>query len=466
MEKRVDRTHGYNIFTIDSEDAKDLDDAVSLKDNGDGTYLLSVYIADVSHYVKPHTALDREAILRGTSIYIPGTVIPMLPKKLSNGICSLNKGVKRLSLAVDMKIDGKSGEVVESNIFKAVIMVTKRMSYENVYKVLNGKKDEVKDYLPYAEDILLFEKLAKVLYAKRKKEGTIDFDVKETKIVLNNENMVEEVKPYEITFANKIIEEFMLVTNMVVAERFYMLQIPFIYRIHELPDEEKLRGLNEILNMYGKRIKNVKKVHSKNLSDILDSITDEKEKRVVSHSMLRSLKLARYSNECIGHFGLSAKYYCHFTSPIRRYPDLFIHRVISYCIENNYLLDENKYDAFLKQAEKYSDTSSDREKNATKIERAFVDLYKAIYMENFVGNTYHATVSSVMQFGMFVELENTVEGLVPFDNMPKNDYFEYDDIHKRLIGRNTKITYKIGDQVKVKLTRVDKRSRQIDFKVI
>ncbi len=466
MEKRVDRTHGYNIFTIDSEDAKDLDDAVSLKDNGDGTYLLSVYIADVSHYVKPHTALDREAILRGTSIYIPGTVIPMLPKELSNGICSLNEGVKRLSLAVDMKIDGKSGEVVESNIFKAVIKVTKRMSYEKVYKVLNGKKDEVKDYLPYADDILLFEKLAKVLYAKRKKEGTIDFDVKETKIVLNNENMVEEVKPYEITFANKIIEEFMLVTNMVVAERFYMLQIPFIYRIHELPDEEKLRGLNEILNMYGKRIKNVKKVHSKNLSDILDSITDEKEKRVVSHSMLRSLKLARYSNECIGHFGLSAKYYCHFTSPIRRYPDLFIHRVISYCIENNYLLDENKYNAFLKQAEKYSDTSSDREKNATKIERAFVDLYKAIYMENFVGNTYHATVSSVTQFGMFVELENTVEGLVPFDNMPKNDYFEYDDIHKRLIGRNTKITYKIGDQVKVKLTRVDKRSRQIDFKVI
>lgn len=328
------------------------------------------------------------------------------------------------------------------------------------------KKDEVKDYLPYVSDILLLEKLAKVLYAKRKKEGTIDFDVKETKIVLNNENMVEEVKPYEITFANKIIEEFMLVTNMVVAERFYMLQIPFIYRIHELPDEEKLRGLNEILNMYGKRIKNVKKVHSKNLSDILDSITDEKEKRVVSHSMLRSLKLARYSNECIGHFGLSAKYYCHFTSPIRRYPDLFIHRVISCCIENDYLLDENKYNAFLKQAERYSDTSSDREKNATKIERAFVDLYKAIYMENFVGNTYHATVSSVTQFGMFVELENTVEGLVPFDNMPKNDYFEYDDIHKRLIGRNTKITYKIGDQVKVKLTRVDKRSRQIDFKVI
>ncbi len=463
---RVDRTKN-NIYTIDSEDAKDLDDAISVIKNKDGNYLLSVYIADVSYYVKEKTALNKSAVSRGTSIYIPGTVIPMLPKKLSNGICSLNAGVDRLSLAVDMKIDGKTGQVLESDIFKAVIKVTKKMSYEKVYKVLNNIDDEViKEYAPYKNDLIIFKELAEILNSKRKKDGAIDFDIPETKVVLNELGQVEEIKPYEITFANKIIEEFMLLTNMVVAKRFNLLEVPFIYRIHELPDEEKLRTLNEILGMYGKRIKNTKNIHSKNLAEIIDSITDKKEKKIISHCMLRTLKLARYSNECVGHFGLSAKYYCHFTSPIRRYPDLFIHRVISKCIENNYILNDDLYNVFEKQAIKYSDSSSECEKNSTKIERDFVDLYKAMYMKDFVGKTFDGTISSVTQFGMFVELKNTVEGLVPFENMPLNDYYEYDDTHKKLIGRKTGNTYKIGDDVTIKVTRVDTRTRQIDFKVI
>lgn len=465
---RVDRTSFNNIFTIDSEDAKDLDDAISVIKNKDGSYTLSVYIADVSHYVRPKTDLNKEAISRGTSIYIPGTVIPMLPKKLSNGICSLNENQERLALAVDMKIN-ESGEVIDSDIFKAVIKVKKKMTYEKVYKVLsdNINDEEVEnEYEAYKKDLKLFYELSQILEAKRKKDGTINFEIPETKVILNENGNVEDIHSYEITFANKIIEEFMLVTNMVVAERFNLLQIPFIYRIHELPDEEKLRELNELLNNYGKRIKNIKKIHSKAIASILEEFENTENYEIISHSVLRSLKLARYSNECVGHFGLSAKYYCHFTSPIRRYPDLFIHRVISECIENNYVLSDNLMSVFSKQSEKYSVSSSDTEKDATKIERDFVDLYKAIYMKKYVGEIYDAKVSSVTQFGMFVELPNTVEGLVPFDNMPRNDYYDYDDTRKILIGRNTGEIFRLGDKVRVKLTRVDIRSRQIDFKVI
>lgn len=465
---RVDRTKFNNIYTIDSQDAKDLDDAVSVVKNTDGTYTLSVYIADVSHYVRPKTELNKEAIKRGTSIYIPGTVIPMLPKKLSNGICSLNENKERLTLAVDMKIN-ESGEVLDSDIFKSVIKVKKKMTYEKVYKVLSEDINDIeveKEYKNYKEDLKLFYELAKILEKKRKKDGAINFEIPETKVVLSETGRVEDIYPYKITFANKIIEEFMLITNMVVAERFNLLQIPFIYRIHELPDEEKLRELNELLGVYGKRIKNVKKIHPKAISNILEEFENTENYEIISTSLLRSLKLARYSEECIGHFGLSAKYYCHFTSPIRRYPDLFIHRVISECIENNYVLPDNLISVFSKQAEKYSVSSTDTEKEATKIERDFVDLYKAIYMKKYVGEIYNAKVSSVTQFGMFVELPNTVEGLVPFDNMPKNDYYDYDESKKILIGRNSGQIFRLGDKVKVKLTRVDIRSRQIDFKVI
>lgn len=462
---RVDRTLD-RAFTIDSEDAKDLDDAISVKKLENGNYMLSVYIADVSHYVRENTELNKEAIYRGTSIYIPGSVIPMLPKKLSNGICSLNAGVKRLALGVDMEIDS-AGNVLTSNVFKTIIKVNKKMSYEKVYKVLINEDEAVlNEYSEYKEDIFLMREIAEILNKKRIEEGSINFDIPETKVVLDENGEVIDIKAYDITIANKIIEEFMLITNMVIAEKFFFLEMPFIYRIHENPDDEKLRELNEILSMYKKRIKGVKNIHPKVISEMLNSIEDESEKKVISDFALRTLKLARYSNECLGHFGLAAKYYCHFTSPIRRYPDLFIHRVISNCIENSYMMSEKDLSRYAKQAEKYAKSSSDTEKQATIIERDFDSLYTAIYMSRFIGQEYEAVVSSVTSFGMFVKLDNTVEGLVSFYNFNDDDYYEFDDKKHILIGRNSGKMYKVGDKVKVILDFVDVKLKQIDFAII
>lgn len=462
---RVDRTK-ERIYTIDSEDAKDLDDAISVTKRENGNYLLSVYIADVSHYVKEHTPLDKEAIARGTSIYIPGKVIPMLPKKLSNGICSLNAGEERLSLAVDMLIS-PAGEVLSSEVFKAVIKVTKKMSYEKVYKVITNQEDEelIKEYGEYKQDLLLMEELAKILNNKRVEEGCINFNIPETHIVLNENEDVETIEPYHTTFANQIIEEFMLVTNMAVAEKYYFLELPFIYRIHEKPDEEKLRDLNSILANYKLRIKGIKDVHPKALSDILNGIEVPEDKEIISTYMLRSLKLAKYSNECLGHFGLNAKYYCHFTSPIRRYPDLFIHRIISKALENKLIFKDNEIVKLEKQAEKYAKSSSELEKDATKIERDFDSLYSTLYMKEFIGEEFDARVSSITSFGIFVKLENTVEGFVSFHDIP-GDYYIYDETSRMLIGKNTSKKYKIGDKLRVKLIKSDVLTKQIDFEVV
>ena len=462
---RVDRTQ-ERIYTIDSEDAKDLDDAISVKKRDNGDYLLSVYIADVSHYVKEHTPLDKEAIARGTSIYIPGKVIPMLPKKLSNGICSLNAGEERLSLAVDMLIS-PSGEVLSSEVFKAVIKVTKKMSYEKVYKVITNQEDDelIQEYGEYKQDLLLMEELARILNNKRTEEGCINFNIPETHIVLNENEDVEAIEPYHTTFANQIIEEFMLVTNMAVAEKYYFLELPFIYRIHEKPDEEKLRDLNSILANYKLRIKGIKDVHPKALSDILNGIENSEDKDIISTYMLRSLKLAKYSNECLGHFGLNAKYYCHFTSPIRRYPDLFIHRIISKALENKLMFKDNEIAKLEKQAEKYSKSSSELEKDATKIERDFDSLYSTLYMKEFIGEEFDARVSSITSFGIFVKLENTVEGFVSFHDIP-GDYYIYDETSRMLIGKNTSKKYKIGDKLRVKLIKSDVLTKQIDFEVV
>ena len=462
---RVNRTK-EKVFTIDSEDAMDLDDGVYVKKNTDNTYTLSVYIADVSHYVKNGTALDSEAVSRGTSIYIPGTVIPMLPKKLSNGICSLNAGVDRLSLAIDLIIDNE-GNVISSDIFKAIINVNKKMSYNKVYKVITREDEEVlEEYKDYIEDIDLMHELAIILNKKRVSMGSINFDIPETKIVLNENGDVEELKPYEITVANKIIEEFMLAANMEIAKKFYFLDLPFIYRVHEKPDEEKLRNLNEILNGYGKRIKINKNLRPKVLSNILEEIEDEEEKKIVSTFMLRSLKLAKYSEVCDEHFGLAAKYYCHFTSPIRRYPDLFIHRVISDYIESNTLIPDERILEYANQASKYAYTSSEMEKNATKIERDFDDLYKVLYMKDSIGEEYTGKISSITSFGMFVELENTVEGFVAFEALPGNEYYDYDETKHILIGSRSGRIFKIGDEVNVKLIRCDISLKQIDFEII
>ena len=461
---RVDRTK-EKVYTIDASDAMDLDDAVQVKKKNDG-YLLSVYIADVSNYVKEGTFLNKEAIYRGTSIYIPGTVIPMLPKKLSNGICSLNQGVRRLTLAIDILFD-KDGNVIENNVFKSVIRVTKKMSYDKVYKVICGEDEEVsREYRDYIDDIMLMKELAVILNKKRKQSGSIDFDIPETKVVLDENKKVVDVKPYEITIANKIIEEFMLAANMQIAEKFYFLDIPFIYRIHEKPDEEKLRELNEILSSYKLRLKGINNIHPKTLSTLIDNIEDEEEKRIISSYMLRTLKIAKYSEECLGHFGLAARYYCHFTSPIRRYPDLFIHRVISDYIESGYVLSDKKIAKYATQAIEYSKTSSETEKNATLIERDFDDLYKCIYMSKFVGDEFEAVISNVTSFGIFVRLENTVEGLISFDNINDLDYYIYDDKKHRLIGKETGKTFKIGDKLKVKLIRSDIKLKEIDFMIV
>lgn len=461
---REDRTN-RKVYTIDGDDAKDLDDGVFVEKINDDKYILSVYIADVSNYVKDATALDDEAIKRGTSIYIPGTVLPMLPKKLSNGICSLNEGVERLSLAIDMQIDG-NGNIVKSNIFKTVIKVTKRMTYDKVFKVISNDNSVKKEYGPYINDILIMKELAVILNNRRKELGSINFDIPDTKVVLDDNQNVIDIKPYNKTIANDIIEEFMLAANMTVAKTFYFLNLPFIYRIHEKPDEEKLRELNEVLANYKKRIKGIKNVKPKVLSKILDEFDNEEEKQIVSTYMLRTLKLAKYSEECQGHFGLAAKYYCHFTSPIRRYPDLFIHRVISDYIAANYNLSDELMSKYLVQARKYAITSSEAEKQATNIERDFDELYKVIYMKNYIDKEFEAVVSSVTSFGMFVKLENTVEGLIPFSNMPNDDYYEYDENRKILFGKRNGKIFKIGDKVKVKLVRCDVREKQIDFLLV
>ena len=321
------------IFTIDGEDAKDLDDAVCVKKNEDGNYVLGVHIADVSNYVKEGSQLDKEAIIRGTSVYMMDRVIPMLPKELSNGVCSLNEGIDRFALSVIMEINDK-GQVVSSDIRKSIIKVTKRMSYSGVYKALDNT--EIGEYGPYLNHIKLMAELATILKKKREKEGSLDLDIPESKIILDENGVAVDVKKYEITFANEIIEQFMLIANETVAEKFYWLEAPFIYRVHPEPDIEKIRELNTFIWNLGYRIKAGKdNIHPKAFAEVLEEVKGKPEERVVSNLILRTLKVAQYESENRGHFGIASKYYCHFTSPIRRYPDLFIHRIISKYIEKN-----------------------------------------------------------------------------------------------------------------------------------
>lgn len=461
------------IFTIDGEDAKDLDDAVNVEKTENETYILSVHIADVSHYVKENSFLDREAIIRGTSVYMLNKVIPMLPKELSNGICSLNEGKDRLTLSVMMKID-KDGNVISEDVTKGVINVTKRMSYNGVQNLLDIEEktkqptiDEMKlyeEYKPYTEQIKLMAELAHILENKRLKQGYLDLDIPESKITLDKNGHAIDVGKYETKFANNIIEQFMLTANEIIAEKFYWLEAPFIYRVHESPDQEKISDLNKMLYNFGYKIKgNKENIHPKAFSDILEKVKGKDEEKVVSNLILRTLKVARYEAENKGHFGIAGKFYCHFTSPIRRYPDLYIHRIISKYIEDNYNIDK-KYEEIEKElAVKYAETSSEREKTAQKAERDSIDMKKAEYMEDKIGEEYEGIVSGVTEFGLFVELENTVEGLIRFEDLG-NEYFEYDEMHKQLIGEQTRTTYKLGDKIKVQVIDANKTSRRIRFK--
>jgi len=465
------------IFTIDGEDAKDLDDAVQVKKTENGTYILGVHIADVSHYVREDSFLDREAIIRGTSVYMLDRVIPMLPVELSNGICSLNAGKDRLTLSVIMEID-KNGKVISSDIKKGIIKVTERMSYKGVQTVLdnydkniNEIEDEntraiVKKYEKYKEHFKQMEELAHILKERREKAGSLSLDIPETKVILDEDGYAIDITKYELCFANEIIEQFMLTANETVAEKFFWLEAPFIYRVHEEPDMEKVTELNKFLFNFGYKVKCSKEtVHPTAFEEVLREIKGTKEERIVSNLVLRTLKVARYEAENLGHFGIASKYYCHFTSPIRRYPDLFIHRIISKYIEENYQLSDDEIEKYRGQAEKYAKQSSDREKIAQKVERDSVDLKMAEYMQDKIGNEYDGIISSITSFGVFVELENTVEGLVRFAELG-DDYFIYDEDRKTLLGERTKILYKIGDKMRIKVIRADKVSRQIDFEKI
>ena len=451
------------IFTIDGEDAKDLDDAVRVTKLETGNYKLDVHIADVSYYVREGSLLDKEAQIRGTSIYMLGRVIPMLPRELSNGICSLNAGEDRFTLSCSMEIDSK-GKIISVEVYKAIINVTERMNYHEVQKILDKSDEQVlKKYEKYISDFELMAELATILKNRRLEQGYLNLDIPESKIELDKNGRAINVGKYETSFSNEIIEHFMLSANEAIAEKFYWLEAPFIYRVHEDPDIDKVKDLNKFLFNFGLKIRTTNdKVYPTEVSKILEEIKGKEEEKVVSTLILRTLKLAKYESENKGHFGIASKYYCHFTSPIRRYPDLFIHRIISKYLEENYVVDDDWIEEYQEKATQRAASSSEREKVATKVERESEDLKKAEYMESKIGEEYEGIVSSVTQFGIFVELENTVEGLIRFENLGY-EYFIYDEERKRLIGERTNKTYKIGDKVKIRVISANKMLRQIDF---
>lgn len=470
------------IFTIDGEDAKDLDDAISVEINEDGTYTLGVYIADVSHYVREETALDYEAIIRGTSVYMFDRVIPMLPTQLSNGCCSLNQGKDRYAISVIMQID-KKGNVTDSEIQKAIINVTKRMSYNEVTAILNRENTEYIDNKnkyktqKYVDKVLAenedyfkhFDKmkeLADILKKRREKNGYISLDIPETKITYSKIGKPLRVEPYETTISNEIIEQFMLTANETVAERFYWLGAPFIYRVHDKPEAEKIQELNKYLWGLGYRIKGKKdNIMPKAFAQALEQFKGKEEENVVSNLLLRTLKIARYEATNKGHFGIASKYYCHFTSPIRRYPDLFIHRVISKYLENNYNISEECKEQLLINAVKYSESSSNCEQNATKAERESIAMKSAEYMEKHIDEEFDGIVSGITKFGMFVELQNTIEGLIRFENMG-NEYFIFDENKKTFTGEQSKIQFKLGDKVRIRVLDAKKNTRKCSFQLI
>ena len=480
------------IFTIDGDDAKDLDDAIQVRRLDNGNYFLGVYIADVSNYVKEGSVINDEALKRGTSVYMLNRVIPMLPLELSNNICSLNENQDRLVLACLMEIDDK-GNVVSSDVKKGIIKTKRRMTYNEVYEGISYwhlldkdnkeaynktkknnkiKLDEkvcINDieyknpnwdrllpdwYIKYRDNFIAMEELAIILKNKRKKDGYLDLDIPESKIDLDENGLAVNIEKYQNNFANEIIEQFMLITNETVAEKFFWLESPFVYRNHEIPDEDKVEELNMILFNMGYKINGYRK-----------GTKESPEERVIATQILRTLKLARYEAENRGHFGIGSKCYCHFTSPIRRYPDLFIHRIISFYLKNNYNVNDKFIEKYQDLAEKVSTQSSERERVAQDAERDSESLKMAEYMEDKVGERYDGVVSSITNFGMFVELPNTVECLIRFEFMG-NDYYMYDEKRKELVGDRTKRVYKIGDLVRIKVISANKQLRRIDFELV
>jgi ribonuclease R len=447
------------MVTIDGEDAKDLDDAVSIEKKTDG-YRLGVHIADVAHYVKENSYLDEEAQKRGTSVYLVDRVIPMLPQKLSNGICSLNPNVDRFAMSVFMDLDGE-GKVLNYEFTESLINVNQRMTYENVYKILEEDDRKLKNKYEYLlESFYQMKELALILRKRRFQRGSIDFDFPEAKVFLSPEGKPLKLEKTKITIANQIIEEFMLLCNETVAEHFYWANSPFIYRIHEEPDSEKIENFAEFVFNLGYVLKGFTKIHPKALQQLLEKVKGKKEEKIISTVMLRSMKKARYTSVSHMHFGLCAKYYTHFTSPIRRYPDLFIHRIMKESLTGK--ISSKREEVLERVLPEITQSCSEREREAEEAERQTVDLKKVEYMKQFEGEVFPGIISGVTNFGIFIELENTVEGLLRLHSIV-DDYYVYHDKRHVLVGERTGKTYKIGDSIDVLIARVDLKEKQIEF---
>lgn len=447
------------MVTIDGEDSKDLDDAVSLSMDGDD-YVLGVHIADVANYVQESSALDREALKRGTSVYLADRVIPMLPHTLSNGICSLNEGEDRLSLSCIMRIDAQ-GRVKDYSIVESVVNIDHRMTYTAVKAIIEDHDEAVTEqYSDVAPMLNKMQELSLILRAKREKRGAVDFDFPETKLVLDDKGMPIEIKPYERNEATKLIESFMLAANETVAEHFYWQEAPFLYRIHENPDEEKIKKLRTFIKNFGYSIKSTgDDIHPKEFQKLLKRVEGTKEEPLIARLTLRSMQQAKYSTECLGHFGLACEYYTHFTSPIRRYPDLQIHRIIKDSLRGR-LNDRKKehYDSILTEV---ATSTSRAERRADEAERETVKLKKAQYMSERIGEIFEGVISGVTNWGIYVELENTVEGLVHVSFL--RGYFRFDEANYELVGEDTGIVYRLGEGVKVMVHDVDLALRTVDF---
>lgn len=456
-----------DMVTIDGEDAKDLDDAVSVSFDGE-KYHLGVHIADVTNYVQENSALDREAVKRGTSVYLVDRVIPMLPHALSNGICSLNQGVDRLALSCLMTVDGR-GEITDYEICESVINVNRRMSYTVVRELLEGLSENAGEYEELVPMFREMEKLAGLLRRKRQERGSVDFDFPECRIFLDKEGHPTDIRPYERNAATDIIEDFMLAANETVAQHFYWLELPFVYRVHDVPNPEKLQKLAAFINNFGYYMKSVgrtgarvsrEEIHPKEFQKLLARIAGKPEEAMISRMALRSMKQAKYSVECTGHFGLSCPYYCHFTSPIRRYPDLQIHRIIKEQLRGR--LGEERiahYRGILPEVAKHS---SETERRADEAERETEKLKKVEYMEGHIGESFDGVISGVMSWGIYVELPDTVEGLVHVSKLP-GDYYCYHEEECEMVGERTGRSYKLGMPVRITVESCDRFNKTIDF---
>ncbi|MFC2947205.1 ribonuclease R [Virgibacillus sediminis] len=453
------------IVTIDGADAKDLDDAVTVKKLDNGNYKLGVYIADVSYYVEQDSPIDKEAFERGTSVYLVDRVIPMIPHRLSNGICSLNPQVDRLTLGCEMEIT-TSGEVVNHEIFQSVIKTTERMTYSDVNKILVDKDEEVrKKYESLVPMFEQMEKLAKILNSKRMGRGAIDFDFKEAQVLVDEKGKAEDVVLRERSVGERLIEEFMLAANETIAEHFHWMDVPFIHRIHEDPDQGKLERFFEFLAGLGITVKGTaNEVHPQALQKVIDEVQGRPEEMIVNKLMLRSMQQAKYDPRSVGHFGLATEFYTHFTSPIRRYPDLVVHRLIrTYLIEKN--LQKKTIQAWKEKMPDIARHTSERERAAVDAERETDDLKKAEYMQDKIGEEFMGIISSVTSFGLFVELENTVEGLIHVSYLT-DDYYHFDEKSHALIGERTANMYRVGDEVEIKVVNVNLDERAVDFELV